>query len=762
MNYIFISYDAIKELASVHKFQSSEFNESLEICQILKGEKDSWNWLNLKFTRSDKGGFFYTKRPDLKKGIIFDLSTFKGFENEKNDQLITIFQKVLKFAIRYFEKLPPVTCERHITGTSISLVFPFPWVATKDVYRITIDRDAETVRYSKRGKQFLLVFAAGHSDNLQDHISYTNLNKAVEESTNICKAEFGVNDSTNEDPEKIRALQLTQLESQNDLSIVSNVGFSNWQYYLTNNQKSFIFKPISGPERLEGAAGTGKTLTMILRCINLLKQNFESNNEFHLLFITHSISTKNQILDIFHSNFEELDLFLEKNHSPVSLTITTLQEWCIRFLGANIGSSEYLDRDAQDSKSLQKLYLEEALNKAVNSDYSSFKLFCSQQFINFFDTTEKEELLEMIQHEVAVTIKGRANEDIEKYQKLPRLKYSIPCKQEGDLNFLFLIYQYYQSMLKITNQFDSDDIILTSLGQLNTPIWRRRREKEGFNAAFIDETHLFNLNELSIFHYLNKEIDKQNIVFTIDKSQAVGDRGLVDDILFDALGLDTLKDNNSQKLHTIFRSSPDIVNLAFTILSSGATLFTNFENPLEKASFNFTEKEEQKSKPPRYILKESEEILIKAAYTEADNMKKELDTQNSKILIVATTELLLNKLQQYAKQINKPIEVLKSRGDLETVKSATKSNRFLVSGIDYVGGLEFDGTIIVGVDKSRVPPTLVDSFTESSHFLNYAWHNRMYVAVTRAKYAVILMGERSRGPSKLLETAIENKILLVE
>ena len=257
-------------------------------------------------------------------------------------------------------------------------------------------------------------------------------------------------------------------------------------------------------------------------------------------------------------------------------------------------------------------------------------------------------------------------------------------------------------------------------------------------------------------------IDKQNIVFTIDKSQAVGDRGLVDDILFDALGLDTLKDNNSQKLHTIFRSSPDIVNLAFTILSSGATLFTNFENPLEKASFNFTEKEEQKSKPPRYILKESEEILIKAAYTEADNMKKELDTQNSKILIVATTELLLNKLQQYAKQINKPIEVLKSRGDLETVKSATKSNRFLVSGIDYVGGLEFDGTIIVGVDKSRVPPTLVDSFTESSHFLNYAWHNRMYVAVTRAKYAVILMGERSRGPSKLLETAIENNILLVE
>lgn len=68
---------------------------------------------------------------------------------------------------------------------------------------------------------------------------------------------------------------------------------------------------------------------------------------------------------------------------------------------------------------------------------------------------------------------------------------------------------------------------------------------------------------------------------------------------------------------------------------------------------------------------------------------------------------------------------------METVKLATKICRFLIAGIDYVGGLEFDGVIIVGVDKGRVPPVVSDNYTESSHFLNYAWHNRMYVAVTR-------------------------------
>lgn len=762
MNYLFISYDAIKELTSVHQFQSSDFTETLEICKILQGELEHWEWLNIKFSKSEKGGFFYTRQPDLNKGIVFDLSTFKGFQSDKNQQIITIFQKVLKFAIRYFEKLPPTNCERHISGTNISLVFPFPWVATKDVYKISIDRDAESVRYSKRGKQYLLVFAGGNSDNVKSHLSYTNLNKAVEEATNICKQVHVSTETKNEDADKINALKLTQLDAQKDLSIISSIGFANWQHYLTNNQKTFIFKPVSGPERLEGAAGTGKTLTMILRCINLIKQNYEEGGVYHILFITHSISTKNQILDIFRSNFEEVDLFLDKSHSPVSITITTLQEWCIIFLGANLGSTEYLDRDAQDSKTLQKMYLDEALAKALVNDYPSFKLFCSEKFIQFIENTDREELLEMIQHEVAVTIKGRANEDIEKYKNLPRLKYSIPCEKEGDLSLLFLVYQYYQEMLKLTNQFDSDDIIISSLGQLNTPIWRRRREKEGFNVTFVDETHLFNLNELSIFHYLNKESYKRNIVFTIDKSQAVGDRGLVDEVIFDALGVENLDTNGSQRLNTIFRSSPDIVNLAFTILSSGATLFTNFENPLEKTSFNFTEKEEKKSKPPRYLLKENDDILIKEALIEAEKMKKELDTKNSKILIIATTELLLNKLEQYAKHINKPVEVLKSRGDLETVKSAIKSNRFLIAGIDYVGGLEFDGAIIVGVDKGRVPPISVDSYTESSHFLNYAWHNRMYVAITRAKYALVLMGDRSRGDSKLLESAIENKILTSE
>ena len=93
------------------------------------------------------------------------------------------------------------------------------------------------------------------------------------------------------------------------------------------------------------------------------------------------------------------------------------------------------------------------------------------------------------------------------------------------------------------------------------------------------------------------------------------------------------------------------------------------------------------------------------------------------------------------------------------VKAAERKNRYILAGIDYVGGLEFDGVIITGVDKNRVPPSFAETNYESYHFLNYAWHNRMYVAVTRAKYSVILLGEKSCGTCQLFNNAIENEMV---
>lgn len=56
----------------------------------------------------------------------------------------------------------------------------------------------------------------------------------------------------------IETISITEL-TDIDLSIDSTIGIEKWNYFLTKKQKEFINSNINGAERLEGAAGTGKT-----------------------------------------------------------------------------------------------------------------------------------------------------------------------------------------------------------------------------------------------------------------------------------------------------------------------------------------------------------------------------------------------------------------------------------------------------------------------------------------------------------------------
>ncbi len=47
--------------------------------------------------------------------------------------------------------------------------------------------------------------------------------------------------------------------------------------------------------------------------------------------------------------------------------------------------------------------------------------------------------------------------------------------------------------------------------------------------------------------------------------------------------------------------------------------------------------------------------------------------------------------------------MLERRGDYTQVQKAEKSGHLVLGHADYVGGLEFNVVIIVGVDKGRVP-----------------------------------------------------------
>ena len=747
MKYLYLTPEAVAHFIVIRQYQSVEYKECQNLLELLKGDSTQFDDGTVRSINMKHGILLYSKKINKKAGLFFDYEQFTSFTSETPNRTITIFQKVLRFATRYFSGRSYAPCE--MLKDNNGIIFPFPYTAHGEAYRVVADRNGY-----RNGKtlNFLSVYYGG-PDEISTPINYVNLNQFYEEFKDLSEPQestTAIKEDTYNTISSFSVKKLPQLDNQ----FPADLNDTDWHQYLTEPQKEFIYKKINGAERLEGAAGTGKTLSLVLKCIYNLKQE-EFKKRY--VFITHSLATKKHILELFIRTFPAIkDHICNEENLGGNLLVTTVQEWCIKYLGTSLAETEYLDKDAMTSKNIQKLYIESAVSEVNKNNLSFYRNLLSADFLKFIESTDSEILYDMLQYEFGVVLKGRADGDLDAYKRLERPQYGIPCSNDVDYNYIHLIYTEYQKLLISDSQFDSDDIVLSALSSLNAPIWRRRREKEGFDACFIDETHLFNFNELSVFPLLNKTESCNNIIFSIDKSQFGGEiMQRAEDVLFmSSQGADI---NDKVKYTTIFRSSSDILNLSFNIMSIGSTLFNNFENPLDSMN-TFVDEADDKYFFPKYIMKNGTEEMIAEALSTVDKLQREHKISKADCLIISTSDLLSEEIRRYCKEKNKSFEQIQSRGDSESSIKAKRNNRYLIAGIDYVGGLEFDYIIIIGVDDSRVPPKQHQK-NKDFHFSNYAWHRRMYVALTRARFGVLMIGDKVYGHSYMFENAMHNKFI---
>lgn len=764
MKYLVIGNEAADQMASNRLLQSNDFDQANQLVEVLlsKSFENAFD-TRLILISIDDGVYIYHRDKKSTHFLVFDIETSKIFNNRNAKDVIVLLQKTIRFALRYWNKLAHPQTERHIQDSTKSIIFPFPFTTSSSVFRITVEECPDKKREDKRkyANKTLLIYKVGNDDGggKNEEVPLTNFRKAI---SNIDIAFSKVQDTKRLAPQgpEISSFSITKVDNIAKPLGFSSLGFDNWLELLTHDQKKFVTQTVNGPEKIEGPAGTGKTLCLVLKCINNLLSCENLGLEHNSLFITHSISTKKTIEELFEGNGAGKYLRKYKAKGLIGVTVTTLQEWCIDNINVKISETELIDRDAMDAKESQLLYINQAFDDVLSSDFATHRKFLSSDFIQFLETENSWNICEMLQHEISIMIKGRADEDFERYKKLERIQYGLPLNNEHDLGFVFTVFKKYSGMLSKLSQYDTDDVILTAIGNLDTPIWRRIKEKEGVDSLFIDETHLFNINEFSVFHHLIKSIHSNNIIFCIDTAQATGDRGLTSQKYYNAI-LNNDKGALETNVKAVFRCSPEIVNLAFSVTSSGASLFTNFNNPMELATSTFTAEEERKAQTPSFIMYPTDDDMIENVFKRADFISADMATLKSEILIVPFSGEIFKKLERYIQDHNKPIEMLKHRGDTEVVNRAKRSGRFVLGAPDYVGGLEFDGVILVGVDDGRVPST-AQAFTEDSlHYLTYTAHNRLYVAITRARYRVEILANKTMGPSKLFQNAITNSFVNV-
>lgn len=759
----FVAFDqpAAEEITSDRFLQSVEFEPGRALGALLSQQaKKIALGPKICIANKDNGIFIIGNMQDGDNLFVIDEENARVFLGRSEADCLLVFQKLCRYAVRQWKRLRLSRNELPIPNSTKTVVFPFP-ISNQTSYRIVIEREPDRKRLERRSAgTYLLAYRSGttEGDGPTEVAPLTEFRKAVK-SISAVREQLCPEIQPANSP-AVRTLRVTELDIEPTSLLPPQQGFNRWLGLLTEKQKAFVEDKLSSPHRIEGPAGTGKTLCLILKSINELQSARLSSVEHHAIFIAHSESTRKSIQDLFDANDEDNLSRLDRYTSRQSLRVTTLHELCTDLLNTEISETEFLDRDAMESKNAQLLYVEEALKETLERDFTTHKPFLSADFSNILANEELWTLAEMFQHEISVVIKGRAEEDLNKYRRLPFLKYGLPLRSESDRGFAFLIFKSYQEKLHSSAQFDTDDIVLTATGQLNTPIWRRRRTREGYDSLYVDETHLFNMNELSIFHYLTKNESTHPIAYSVDKSQSLGDKGWEDASFTDALSGQEGVSESLTVIRSVFRCAPEIVNFAFAITSSGATLFTNFEDPLRLAASTFTDNEERKSSIPNYHSCPTDVAMISESFAMAEKLTRDLDCSRHEILIAIFDPVLMEEFIREANLANKPVEIITRRGDIEVIKRAERGGRFVIGLADYVGGLEFDAVVLVGVDHGRVPPARNQTSSESSNFLSYSAHSRLYVSITRAKYRVEVFGANDRGPSRLLSPAFANGAIL--
>ncbi len=761
MKYLLFDQSAISTLIADTQLQSVEYSDGKKLVQHICGELQSEYFHNTAIEYFSNGiqfiGLKQTQDSDTSdKDRIFciDLEQCKIMTEKENPaRLLTLIQKTLRLVLKIWDRRPFSASERYFGSKSI--LFPFP---QPDHSRIVIERSSTILRLINRGIEYPLLaykYNAEDPSQTEDVVNTSVLREAGEEYAakhHLVISKYAIS-LQQENLTNTRPLETVESSNLAERSDFIYWGFDRQYQMLTDSQRAIVdYDVLDSPLRIEGAAGTGKTVSMIMRAYKLLKQKQNEGKQFKIAFFAHSESTSIRNKELF-SYYDDSARFLDTN-SPQSIRFETLLSFCCHF--AKIADSVLLDVDALESKNYQLLLIDEAVQNAISSKtLKTYSPLISKEVKDLFSEakTPRQVLCNMLQHEFSVQIKGRTDCSIDKYYDIKSIKNSIPCQSKSDKELIFSIFTNYQKSLQDVGTYDVDDVTMETLSRLDAPIWRRERINDGFDYIFADEMHLFNINEQSVFHFLTNQptVKEIPICFALDYAQAIGDQG---DISTNYISGEAFGKTESKNLQTVFRSSPQIAELCASIAASGTLMFgQNFSNPYNNPQFCFTSQEEEKTPRPELHMYDSDTQLIENLGQEIDKFIKTLQCKLCDIAVISFDEKWLSEenVKILESKIGKQFNVL-DRNAGHDIDKLTLSSPYSING------LEFQGVILIGVDEGRVPNTFGTSDI-SRHFIMYSAYNMLYLAISRARYMVTIMGSKLNGISSCLRHSIEAEYL---
>lgn len=547
-------------------------------------------------------------------------------------------------------------------------------------------------------------------------------------------------------------------------------GASLEQWYaskLTTEQRDFVDRPHDGPVRLRGAAGTGKTISLVVKFLrDGLQFERAEQKQVKLGFITHSVASVDLVSAIAES-LDRSDLIHGKGRF-CKLEIRTIYDIAHDHLKVDSGELQPLSLDGREGRRLQFELISSVLKELWASSIArdiDYKAISGSIKIGWREAANGggSRFIAEIMNEFASVLdaegirSGEARAERYSQGKLRRPPWLMPLSNSEDRRFMLEVHRRYRQQLAEMKTISIDQMISDFSTFLESHRWAHVRSRLGYDALFVDELHLFTPIERQTLHKIIKEkvvngtIQRPAIFMAYDLKQSPRDTFSQyyeeESTLFSPnTGL-----QNAQlvKLEKVFRYTPQIAEFLTDLDAS----FPAVNVPAEWDAY-VGKAQLDSGNVPELVQFGSEVELFRAVFGAAIRRAMATSGGGRRIAVLCVSEELFDKyLTAASGQFADKFFPVVDRQPTSELRHANK--RFIFSMPEYVAGLQFEAVYLIGVDPTECP-------NDAGLGAKRRFMSSIYLGASRAEKTLTICASLDRGgQSDVLSIPLNRKSLLL-
>ena len=475
------------------------------------------------------------------------------------------------------------------------------------------------------------------------------------------------------------------IEDSLELEALLNSPLEQWRVFLHPLQRKIVEMNASGPVRVTGEAGTGKTVVAIHRA-NWLVKNILSDKTQRILFTTF---TKNLALDIRHNLAKICPV-----DSMKQIDVINLDAWTYDFLRKNNYPARIIDYEEDKQQELWDNALQLAPTELD---------FTKQFYKDEWEQVIQPQSIKSLQQYYKASRAGRGR----RLDRVQRMK-------------VWPVFEEYRAQLDEHGYREKEDIYadVTKLLQ--------EKDLHPYRAIIVDESQDFSEQAFTMLRSLVME--NANDLFIVgDAHQRIYGRK----ITLSKCGIKIT--GRSKRLKVNYRTTAQTYSFATRILEG--LDFDNLDGEIEVKLPC-----QSLTIGPQPTVKLLNDFEQEKAFI-ISHIQNLLSSEGVLPETICLTAFSRELCKDYADALNKagiPSYIIKTDTEMDNGKKGVR-----IATMHRVKGIEFDYIIVASACKNILPPSYLinsaDTPIDEKHLLQ-RMRSLLYVSITRARKSVLITG----------------------